>query len=178
MNRTSLGSIAAFWLIALSSAPALACGNVMLSNYIPSTDLWAFTAPLAFICILIAQRFKPAEKQLQYAIFFGFSLVPNIVLFASGIEPKMILLGINLQGLFGLFFYALTLVKIIERPREEQPEAFRGYYNGLMTVFILVMAIAIGVTLETLEPTSPEFSPKDYGRFTEADHSVPTDVTF
>jgi len=151
-------------------AIAYACGNVMLQNYIPSTEVWLLSGPVALFSILALQKHKPLSVTHQLVWIAALATIPNILIVLFHPDPKWILFGINVQGAFGLFVYALTVARILEHPTDKHTSWKRKAANLAKGLGILCVALALGVMLEKLEPEQHEFYRETLPKFEPDKH--------
>ena len=157
MRRPHALLIAMLSSLCVMPAIAYACGNVMIQNYIPSTEAWLLSGPVALFSILALQKHKRLSVAHQLVWVASLATIPNILIVLVHSDPKWILLGINVQGAFGLFVYALTVARILEKPTDKPTSWKRKAVRLAKGLGILCAALALGVMLEKLEPEQNEF---------------------
>ena len=170
MRRPHALLIATLALLCAMPAIAYACGNVMIQNYIPSTEVWLLSGPIALFSILALQKHKQLSVTHQLVWVASLATIPNILVVLFHPDPKWILLGINGQGAFGLFVYALTVARILEQPIDKSSPWRSRLFNLLAGISILGLAAIFAVVLEHLEPDRPESYVKDMGKFEPDKH--------
>lgn len=153
MHMPRVLSTAALLSLCVSPIVAYACGNVMrFQDNIPSTEAWLVSGPIALFSILALQRHKPLPVAHQLAWVVALATIPNLLIMLFHPDPKWILLGISDKGAFGLFVFAITLMKILAPPAGKHSPRRRKAINFIQGFVILAAAVVLALALERSEP--------------------------
>jgi len=161
MRSSSTLSLATLLLVTLTPALAIACGNVMIANYVPSTDVWLIAGPATLCLVLLLDKFvarwKGVATRYRIALIAAAMIIPNIIAMFTIANSRWIWFGINEKGFAGAIAFAiatgLVLAKTEEQIEHEEP---RKANNGLAIVIAVSVILSLAVALEFAEPDEEE----------------------
>lgn len=162
--------------ISLAPATALACGNAMLINYTPSTQTWFFSALFSILFAKKFQKLRPGSMHLQLATVAAFYTgFPLLYWLLGPTSDKVVLLGISVWGIVGMFFGGMLVSDILINRGGE--DTGRITLRGLgIAAAVIFASIALGVGLELAEPEGPESEYQVFSAFDESQNT--NEVTF